>query len=198
MDVVIGERYAWDHWEPFGLSVADRWQHVLAVARLASQVAPALAGAAPTETLTAAAYLHDIGYAPEIATTGFHPLDGAIYLQGLSAQANVVALVAHHTGAAYEAAERGLSGALAALPAPNPTDLEELNLLDLVIGPSGSPTSPSSRLSEVLKRYAANDPVHRAVAVSRPVLLAGAERARRRLCLTDEWPLSVTEGVFEA
>jgi hypothetical protein len=29
MDVVIGERYVWDHWEPFGLSVADRWQHVL-------------------------------------------------------------------------------------------------------------------------------------------------------------------------
>jgi hypothetical protein len=29
MDVVIGERHVWDHWEPFGLSVADRWQHVL-------------------------------------------------------------------------------------------------------------------------------------------------------------------------
>jgi energy-coupling factor transporter ATP-binding protein EcfA2 len=29
MDVVIGERWIWDHWEPFGLSVADRWQHVL-------------------------------------------------------------------------------------------------------------------------------------------------------------------------
>ena len=30
MDVVIGERHFWrDEWEPFGLSVADRWQHVL-------------------------------------------------------------------------------------------------------------------------------------------------------------------------
>jgi hypothetical protein len=29
MDVLIGERHVWDHWEPFGLSVADRWQHVL-------------------------------------------------------------------------------------------------------------------------------------------------------------------------
>jgi energy-coupling factor transporter ATP-binding protein EcfA2 len=29
MDVVIGERYRWDHWEPFGISVADRRHHVL-------------------------------------------------------------------------------------------------------------------------------------------------------------------------
>ena len=31
MDVVIGERRVWDHWEPFGLLVADRWQHVLRI-----------------------------------------------------------------------------------------------------------------------------------------------------------------------
>lgn len=29
MDVLIGERYVWDQWQPFGLSIADRWQHVL-------------------------------------------------------------------------------------------------------------------------------------------------------------------------
>lgn len=176
-------------------NMGSRWAHVQAVGRLADALA---AQGRVSNDVAAAAWLHDIGYAPELADTKFHPLDGAVYLQGLSVQANVVALVAHHTGAAYEAAERGLRGALAALPVPNPTDLEELNLLDLVIGPSGSPTSPSARLSEVLERYPTNDPVHRAVAVSRPVLLGGAEQARRRLRLTDEWPLSVTEGVFEA
>jgi len=30
-----------------------------------------------------AAYLHDIGYAEPLVDTGFHPLDGAVYLRGL-------------------------------------------------------------------------------------------------------------------
>src|SRR4051812_7593085 len=29
MDVVIGERWIWDDWEPFGISVADRRHHIL-------------------------------------------------------------------------------------------------------------------------------------------------------------------------
>jgi predicted hydrolase (HD superfamily) len=33
------------------------------------------------EQLRAAAMLHDIGYTPSLATTGFHPLDGARYLR---------------------------------------------------------------------------------------------------------------------
>jgi hypothetical protein len=175
--------------------MGSRWAHVQAVGRLADALAAE--GRVASDVATAA-WLHDLGYAPELAHTGFHPLDGAHFLQGLGVQANVVGLVAHHTGAANEAAERGLSDALAALPTPSSTDLEALDLLDLVIGPSGSPTSPSARLREVLERYPVNDPVHRAVVVSRPALLAGAARARRRLRLTDEWPLSVTEGVLEA
>ena len=31
--------------------------------------------------MTAAAWLHDIGYAPAVDDTGFHPLDGARYLR---------------------------------------------------------------------------------------------------------------------
>ncbi len=37
--------------------------------------------------LVAAAYLHDIGYAPELAITGFHPLDGARHLRVTRARA---------------------------------------------------------------------------------------------------------------
>jgi hypothetical protein len=32
------------------------------------------------DDLVAAAWLHDIGYAPELAKTGFHPLDGSAAL----------------------------------------------------------------------------------------------------------------------
>lgn len=34
-----------------------------------------------TDVLVAAAWLRDIGYAPEVVDTGFHPLDGARWLR---------------------------------------------------------------------------------------------------------------------
>lgn len=39
------------------------------------------------DLLVAAAWLHDIGYAPELRDTGFHPLDGARHLEALGAPA---------------------------------------------------------------------------------------------------------------
>jgi hypothetical protein len=42
------------------------------------------------EVLVAAAWVHDIGYAPELLATGFHPLDGARYLTGLGVPERVV------------------------------------------------------------------------------------------------------------
>ena len=36
---------------------------------------------ADADLLEAAAWLHDIGYAPSLVATGFHPLDGARYLR---------------------------------------------------------------------------------------------------------------------
>jgi hypothetical protein len=53
-----------------------RWQHVRGVARQAQRVSQ---GLAPEDRpyLVAAAWLHDIGYAPDLAATAFHPIDGA-------------------------------------------------------------------------------------------------------------------------
>jgi HD superfamily phosphodiesterase len=66
-----------------------RWRHVRSVARRARWVAKELA--LPDDLLTAA-WLHDIGYAPELAETGFHPLDGARYLRRVDADGQVVSL----------------------------------------------------------------------------------------------------------
>ncbi len=55
----------------------DTWRHPLALS---------------DEALVAAAWLHDIGYAPEVTDTGFHPLDGARYLVGLGIAERVVNL----------------------------------------------------------------------------------------------------------
>ena len=93
--------------------LGQRWSHVQGVGRLAEALAAH--GLVSAEVL-AAAWLHDVGYAPSVAQTGFHPLDGARLLQEQGISPGMVALVAHHTGAVLEAEERGLAEELATLP----------------------------------------------------------------------------------
>jgi putative nucleotidyltransferase with HDIG domain len=84
-----------------------RWQHVTAVAAAAERLA-ALLDAPSSETVVTAAWLHDIGHAPGVRDTGFHALDGARFLTRMRRfPAEVIALVAHHSGADSEAAQHG-------------------------------------------------------------------------------------------
>jgi HD superfamily phosphodiesterase len=65
---------------------------------------------ADADLLEAAAWLHDIGYAPGLAVTGLRALDGACYLRDTQhADAMLCRLVAHHSYAVIEAGERGLA-----------------------------------------------------------------------------------------
>ena len=89
----------------FVAPLGRRWLHVQAVAGRAAEVSAALPEARRNQ-LVAAAWLHDIGYSPEIDLTRFHPLDGARYLRKQGWSAEIVNLVAHHSGARFEAAER--------------------------------------------------------------------------------------------
>ena len=66
--------------------------------------------------------------------------------------------------------------------------MQVVTLLDLVVGPTGRPTTPAERLEEILLRYPVGDPVHRAVTRSGPQLLAQTTRTRARLRLAAGWP----------
>jgi hypothetical protein len=191
LDVVSVEqsrRLAAEHLEGLG----DRWAHVRAVGALAEGLVTA---AEVPEIVAAGAWLHDLGYAWDIAESGFHALDGAEFLARAGAPASLVALVAHHSGARFEAAERGLTRRWERLPEPPPEELDALTLVDLVVSPSGAFTTPADRLAEVLQRYSESDPVHRAVRRSQGLLLQAAARARARLGLPDVWPVSTGERV---
>ena len=122
-----------------------------------------------------AAWLHDIGYSPKLAHTGFHPIDGADYLVSRAPQfsRNVACLVAHHTGAYAEAQERGLVAELGRYPEPvDAVALAILSCADLCTAPDGALIDPTDRIGEVLTRYPADHPVHRAIIISAPLLLA--------------------------
>ena len=162
-----------------------RWAHVQAAGGLAEDLAPTI-----PEHVIAAAWLHDIGYASQALATGFHPLDGARYLAVQGVNPSVVSLVAYHSGARFEAAERGMSSDLAAFDPPDARDLDDLTLIDMTTGPDGVRLPVSVRISEILLRYAPGTIVHRAVTAARPELIASVARAARRLGLPDEgfWP----------
>lgn len=139
-----------------------------------------------TDSVLFAAWLHDVGYAPALAVTGFHPLDGATFLEGAGASDRVVSLVAYHSGALNEATERGLNNALSRFPCPERSDLDVLTLLDMSTGPDGSRVDPADRIGEILQRYEPDSPVHRGVTRSRDDLLAACLRAQERLGLPNK------------
>ena len=65
-------------------SLERRWRHVQAVAACSRDLVQILPDS-DRSCVVAAAWLHDIGYAPALAVTGFHPVDGAMYLDRLGA-----------------------------------------------------------------------------------------------------------------
>jgi putative nucleotidyltransferase with HDIG domain len=93
----------------------QRWRHTIGVARRAEELTAVLDGDDPT-VLAAAAWLHDIGYAEQLAETGFHPLDGARPLDRLGWPARITALVAHHSGAVFVAHAQRLGSESDAYP----------------------------------------------------------------------------------
>lgn len=167
--VVELESWAAEHAEALLAPLGRRWTHTLAVAEQARQVAPAL----PVDdraVLVAAAYLHDVGYAPGLALTGFHPLDGARHVRGLG-QDRLAGLVAHHSCARFEAEERDLLGTLTGeFPDEGSDVTAALAFSDMTTGPDGQRFTLEERLDEVASRYGPEHVVPRSLARARPCL----------------------------
>jgi hypothetical protein len=156
-----------------------RWLHVQAVARRAD-VLSVTVDAADRDSLVAAAWLHDIGYAPEVDRTGFHPLDGARYLRDAGWPDVIVNLVAHHSGARHEAAGRGLSDQLGVFPFEESAMSDALAAADLTTGPAGERLTYDERVDEILSRYPASHVVHRTWVKIRPTMATVVARAEER------------------
>jgi hypothetical protein len=124
--------------------------------------------------------VHDVGYAPSLHRLGFHAVDGARFLRA-QGQERLARLVAHHSGARFEAEERDLVEELAAFPVQDGPVMDALTFADMTTGPAGQPMTLDQRIAEVQHRYPSNDPVYRAVVRARPELQAAIDRTRQRL-----------------
>jgi HD superfamily phosphodiesterase len=128
-----------------------RWRHTIGVTRRAGELIPTLGGD-DADTLIAAAWLHDIGYAAPVTDTGFPPLDGARYLDRLGWPPRITALVAHHCGAVYLAAALGLGADLDTYPGETTALSDALTYADQTTDPDGQRTSLDARLTHALRR----------------------------------------------
>lgn len=159
----------------------QRWSHSLGVAGRAQELRPILGKDA--ELMEAAAVLHDVGYSPSIATTGFHPLDGARFLRDQeNVDERVVRLVAHHSFALLEAEERELRDELEAeFELERPELVDALVVCDMTTTPTGGHTTTAERVNEIVSRYGPDTIVGRFIQRAAPEIHAAAERVRRRM-----------------
>jgi hypothetical protein len=135
-----------------------------------------------SDDLVVAAWLHDIGYAPELNETGFHPLDGARYLRRAGIDGQVTSLVAHHSCAQIEAEVRGLGHVLAAEFSPGDALMTDVLLYcDMTTGPDGAHVRPADRLVEIRGRYGPDHQVTRFVELAASEILATAGRVEELL-----------------
>lgn len=159
--------------------LGPRWLHVEGVVRQARSIGHALA-AADRDLLVAAAYAHDIGYAPSLAILGFHPLDGARYV-ARAGYGRLAGVVAHHSGAKYEATLRGLEHELAEFADEQSDVTAALAYCDLTTGPDGQRMTPNERLAEIEDRHGPHSVVVRGLRLGWPELLGAAAVIEERL-----------------
>lgn len=154
----------------------QRWAHTQGVAERARLLVPILGNQA--DLLEAAAWLHDIGYSPQVADTGFHPLDGARYLRDVeNVDQPLGQLVAHHSYAIIEAETRGLGDTLADEFDVPPAHLgDALTYCDMTTDPTGAPTSVEERLADVLARYGGDHVVRQFVEIAKPYIVETVHR----------------------
>src|SRR5262249_30030712 len=162
-------------------SLPRRWRHVRSVARRARWAAKQLS---LSDALVAAAWLQDIGYAPDLVETGFHPFDGARYLRRMEVDGQVVSLVAYHSCAQIEADVWGLGAELASEFSPADSLLTDVLLYcDMTTGPDGVYVRPADRLVEIRGRYGPDDEVTRFVERAASEILATAGRVEEMLAV---------------
>lgn len=137
--------------------LGNRWRHTVTAARHAEQLTHRVPPA-DRPLLLAAAWLHNIGCAPVLAATGFHPLDGALAVTDGTdgTPARLAGLVAHHT--AGETPPGGLTRHLARYPREHDAVAELLAYAVLTASPTGRTVTVAERLDDITDPHGPRHP----------------------------------------
>jgi putative nucleotidyltransferase with HDIG domain len=135
------------------------------------------------DLLVAAAWLHDIGYAPGVRDTGLHPVDGARYLRSRGWNPAVCDLVAHHSGSRFVAKYRGLRRELDEFTFVECALTDALTVADQTVGPHGRSLSLEERMRDVLERHGPASASARAHPQREPYLRSASQRVNQRLAM---------------
>jgi putative nucleotidyltransferase with HDIG domain len=158
----------------------DRLAHSQAAARQAELLALAVDQESAL-LLVAAAWLHDIGYAPGLRDTGYHPIDGARHLQSIGWPPAICNQVAHHSGARFVAAVLRLDRQLDPYPFSQDALSDALTVADQTTGPHGEAMTVEQRMSDMLRRHGPNSPNALAHPQRERYIRAAATRVADRL-----------------
>jgi hypothetical protein len=153
------------------------------VAARARGQAPVLG--ADADLLEAAAWLHDIGYAPGLAPRACtHSTAPGTCVTPSTPTPCCCRLVAHHSCAIIEAGERGLADVLDLEFEPAPYALPSVLTFCEKTGPDGKLVPAEKRLAEIHHRYGTGHLVSRSIQRATPMILSAVEdvqdRAARR------------------
>jgi HD superfamily phosphodiesterase len=160
-------------------SLGNRWLHIQGVVRQARHISK-IFNKEDRLYLISAAYLHDIGYAPALHKTGFHPIDGAYYLR-VYGQERLASLVAYHSEAQFEAHLRNLASELSEFPREHSPVADALTYCDMTTNPIGEEISFEERIADILQRYDEKHIVHQAIREAEPALALAVEHTQLRL-----------------
>lgn len=136
----------------------DRLAHSLAVGERTANYSQALTPR-EAELVAIAGFLHDIGYSTQCVDTGWHPLDGARWMQWNGWDLEICHLVVWHTCSWHEARLRGLDHLAVREFGPPTTNrvADALTAADLTTGPTGATVSLEQRLTDIRSRYQPGD-----------------------------------------
>ncbi len=160
-------------------SLGNRWLHVQGVVEQALHVGE-IFDEEERSYLIAAAYVHDIGYAPELQRTGLHSIDGALWLRSHN-QERLASLTAYHSGTWFQAQLHGLLPDLEQFSREQSMVADALDYCDMTTGPAGARNSFEERIKDILVRYPEPHIVAQATHQAKPSLSQAVERIRQEL-----------------
>jgi HD superfamily phosphodiesterase len=161
--------------------LGTRWPHVRTAGHVADGLA-ALFSPQEHELLVAAATLHDIGYSPAVARTGFHPLDGGLYLREQGYSERLASLVANHSYAALTAPAHGIENLGQLFPREDSLLADALAYSDMHSGPEGQVIEVEDRLADIAQRHGAAEVQCRVELLRESVARVTNELARTASC----------------